>query len=204
MAITYPLNFPSTLTVSSITIAPKNAVEESRSPFTFQSQVYNLGGEMFTISGTLPLMTKEQAEEYVSFLFKLKGKYGSFLFPIPISTPRGVATGTPLVKGGGQTGNSLIIDGMTPSTTNIFRAGDWINLGSGLTTRLHKILNDANTNGSGEVTVDLWPALRESPSDNAPVTVTNCKAHLRLDNDYGYSIDTNKHYFLEFAASEVI
>jgi len=204
MAISYPIDFPSNLSVSSVVIAPRNAIVRSESPFSFSEQVYDLGGEMLTISGTLPLMTKEQAEEYVSFLFKLKGRWGTFLFPIPLSTPQGVATGTPLVNGAGQTGNTLAIDGMTPNTTNIFKAGDWINIGSGSSTRLHKILNDANTNASGEVTVDIWPAHRSSPADNAAITTSNCKALLRLTNDVGYSIDTNKHYFLQFDAMEAI
>lgn len=204
MAISYPLSFPSALTVSSISIAPRNAVERSESPFTFEEQIYDLGGEMITISGTMPLMTREQAEAYVSFLFKLKGRRGTFLFPIPNSTPRGVATGTPLVDGAGQTGNSLNIKGMTVSTTNIFKAGDWLNLGTGSSTRLHKILDDANSDGAGKVTVNIWPSLRSSPADGAAITITNCKALLRLANDEGYSIDTNKMYFMQFSAMEAL
>ena len=204
MAVTYPIDFPTDITVNALNIAPRNAVGRSESPFTYQEQVYDYGGAVWQVNGTLPLMEKETAEKYVSFLLKLKGRFGTFLFPIPLATPQGVATGTPLVKGGGQVGSELTIDGLTPSTLNIFKAGDWINLGSGADTRAHKVLNDVDSDVSGEVTLDIWPPIRTSPADNATVTVNNCKILLRLTQDDGYSIDINKHYFVQFSAMEAL
>lgn len=205
MTITYPITFPtSELTVNGLRVRPRSAVARTESQFSFQDDVTDWGGQMWEIAGSLPLMTRAQAAAYVTFMLKLNGKKGTFLFPIPDATPRGVATGTPLVKGGGQTGNSLIIDGFTNGVTGILKAGDWFNLGSGSSTRLHMVLDDVNSNGSGEVTVDIWPSLRESPSDNAAVTLTNCKLLSRLKSDVGYDIDINKHYLLEFEAWEVV
>lgn len=204
MTITYPLAFPTTLTVSSMTISPRDAIARTESPFSFSEQVVDFTGEVWQVSGTLPLMEKDTAEDYVSFILKLKGRKGTFLFPIPNAEQRGVATGTPLVKGAGQTGNSLALDGMTPNITGIFKAGDFLNLGSGSSTRLYKILSDVNSDGSGNVTVDIWPSLRSSPADNAVITLSNVKVLLRLSDNVPYSIDTNKHYFLEFSAQEAL
>jgi hypothetical protein len=205
MTITYPITFPtSALTVNGLRVRPRSAVARSESQFSLQDDVTDWGGQMWEISGSLPLMTREQAAAYVTFMLKLNGKKGTFLFPIPDATVRGIATGTPLVKGASQTGNSLIIDGFTNGVTGILKAGDWFNLGSGSSTRLHMVLDDVNSNGSGEVTVDIWPSLRESPSDNAAVTLTNCKLLARLKSDVGYDIDINKHYMLEFEAQEVV
>jgi hypothetical protein len=83
-------------------------------------------------------------------------------------------------------------------------AGDWINLGTGASTRAYKILTNCNSNASGEATLDIWPSLRSSPSDNQSVITSNCKILLRLKNDEGYSIDVNKLYFMQFDAMEAL
>lgn len=204
MTITYPINFPTGVYLNAFSCLPRNAVSRTESPFSFVEQVYDFGGEGWEVQATLPLMTREVAEEYLCFILKLKGRKGTFLLPVPESTPRGAWTGTPLVKGAGQTGNSLLIDGLALSTTGICKAGDWINLGSSGTTRLHKVLEDANSNGAGEATLTIWPSLRSSPADNAAVTVTNCKGLFRLKEDTPFSLDVNKHYLIEFSAFEAI
>lgn len=203
--MSFPISFPTTLTFSSFKITPRNVVARTESPYTLSDKVYEWGGQAWMIEGTLPLMTRETAEAYTTFLLKLRGRAGTFLLPIPDAvTPRGVATGTPLVKGAGQTGYTLVIDGLTPGVNGIFLAGDYIQLGTGSTTRLHKLLDDANSNGSGEATLNIWPMLRSSPADNAAVTVSNCKGLFRLDQDYGVDIDSNKHYLMSFAAMEAL
>jgi hypothetical protein len=204
MAITYPIDFPSDLSVSSITITPRNAVGRNESPFTFQEQIYDFGGEQWQVEGTLPLMNKATAEKYVSFMLKLKGRYGTFLFPIPLGTAQGAVSGSPVVDGGGQTGAELDLKSLPLSTANVFKAGDWINLGSGSSTRAYKILNDVNSDGAGKATVDIWPSLRSSPADNAAVTYQNCKILLRLKQDDGYSINPDQHYFIQFSALEAL
>ena len=121
-------------------------------------------------------MKREDAEQLIAFMLKLNGTYGTFTLGDPLNTsPRGVGTGTPLVNGGSQTGNSLVTDGWTSGQTGILKAGDWIQLGSGSTSRLYKILSDANSNGSGQATFDIWPNLRSSPADNAAITVSSPK-----------------------------
>ncbi len=66
----------------------------------------------------------------------------------PVNTsPRGAATGTPLVKGASQTGNTLTTDGWTTGVTGILKAGDWIQLGTGSTSTLHKLQQAADSDG---------------------------------------------------------
>lgn len=205
--ITYPINFPETIcALDGLQIVPRNAVSSSESPFTFERQTYEFPGEMWTIQGSLRLMQREDAEAYVSFMIKLKGQRGTFLFPLPppLNTPRGVATGTPLVDGGSQTGNTLNIKGMTAGITGIFRQGDFIQIGTGGSTRLYKILDDANSDGSGDVTVTIWPALRTSPADETPVVVSGCKGLFRLTQDTGVNISVDKFHALSFAAVEAL
>jgi len=205
MTITYPLDLPTSFGASEFTIDLISAVSVSESPFSFAQQVQEHPGEAWEINFVLNLLNRDQAEAYNAFLLSLAGRVGSFTMAIPGSeTPRGVATGTPLVKGAGQTGRSLIVDGFTISTTGILKAGDWIQLGTGLSTRLHKVLADVNSNGSGEVTLDLAPKIVTAPADNTTVVVTNAKGLFRLkSNSNPVNIKPPNQHSVQFSAREV-
>jgi hypothetical protein len=205
MTITYPLTIPTSFGASDFKSDLIRAVAVSESPFSFSQQVQEHPGEAWEISFVLNLLNRDQAEAYNAFLLSLAGRVGTFTMAIPGSeTPRGVATGTPLVKGAGQTGRSLIIDGFTTSTVGILKAGDWIQLGSGSTTRLYKVLADVDSNGSGEVTVDVAPKIITAPADNDPVVVTSAKGLFRLKNNSNpINIKPPNQMSVQFSAREV-
>lgn len=205
MTITYPLAFPTSFGASEFTIDLVRAVAVSESPFSFAQQVQEHPGEAWEINFVLNLLNRDQAEAYNAFLLSLAGRVGTFTMAIPGSeTPRGVATGTPLVKGAGQTGRSLIVDGFTPGVTGILKAGDWVQLGSGSTTRLYKVLSDVNSNGSGEVTLDLAPKIITAPADNATLVVTSAKGLFRLkSNSNPVNIKPPNQHSVQFSAREV-
>jgi hypothetical protein len=141
--------------------------------------------------------------KWVAALTSLCGSKGSFLLgDTAHTTPRGVGTGTPLVMGGGQSGAELITDGWTPGVTNILRAQDYIQLGSGNTARLYMVLQDVNSNGSGQATLDLWPTLRSSPADNAAIVINNPMSRFMLTQDFTYGIDEAKVFGIDFNAVE--
>lgn len=76
----------------------------------------------------------------------------------------GPGGGTPLVAGAGQTGRTLATDGW-PNSATVLRYGDLIEVNGGL----HQLTADATTNGAGQVTLQIEPALKSSPADNAPI-----------------------------------
>lgn len=205
MAITYPLAFPTSFGASEFNIDLVRAVAVSESPFSFSQQVQEHPGEAWEISFTLTLLNRAQAEEYNAFLLSLAGRVGTFTMAVPGSeTPRGVATGTPLVNGAGQTGRTLNVDGFTPSIAGILKAGDWIQLGSGSSTRLHKVLADVTSNGSGQVSIDVAPKIITAPNDNDPVVVTNAKGLFRLkSNSNPVNIKPPNQHSVQFSAREV-
>lgn len=205
MAISYPVAFPD-LGIKSMTIRAVSVVGMNLSPFTGQQQVYKHQGQWWEAEITLPPMKRADAEQIAAFLFKLNGRYGTFTLGDPANAaPRGVGTGTPLVRGASQTGGELITDGWTQSTTGILKAGDWIQLGSGSATRLHKVLDDVNSDASGIATLDIWPNLRSSPADNAAITVISPKGQWRLSsNESEYSIDQASIYGITFACMEAL
>ena len=152
-------------------------------------------------------MKRADAEEWISFLIKLKGSYGTFLLGDPSAiTPRGTASsspGTPVVNGGSQTGDQLVIDGATASQTGYLKAGDYIQLGSGASAKFHKVLEDTDTDGSGNATLTIFPDLRSSPADDATVVVTNAKGVFRLsDNLINWNVDEASVYGITFGCAE--
>jgi hypothetical protein len=206
MALVFPLSTPTTIGIASIELTAANAVAVSRSPFTFSQQVHTYPGQMWLASVTIPPLRKEFVEPWVAMLLGLRGQTGTFLLGDPNNVaPRGVATGTPLVKGAGQTGGTLEIDGATVSTTGWLKAGDYIQLGAAASATLHKVLLDADSDASGNVTLEIWPYIRTAPADNAPVTVNDCKGVFRLaTNQQSWSINDSSAYGLQFDCMEAI
>lgn len=206
MAITYPLSHPTNVGFASASMTAKSVVGVSRSPFTGAQQVQKHQGQWWEFQASLPPMTRATAEEWVAFLLSLNGMQGTFLLGDPLgTTARGIATGTPLVKGASQTGNSLITDGWTASQTGILKAGDYFQLGSSTSSKLYKVLNDANSDGSGDATFDIWPNINTAVSDNTALTVASAKGLFRLAaNEMRWDLQQAQKYGIAFSAIEVI
>lgn len=203
---TYPINLPSNhITSMVLTMDFANALTES--PMSFASQVYDWGGVRWRLDFTLPPLHREDAEEWIAFLLALRGRKGTFLAGDPSGgTPRGVGGGMPLVKGANQTGQTLLIDGAPISTTGWLKKGDYFQLGTGLTSRLYKLIEDVNTNGSGEATLEFLPSLRSPSVDNATVTITNAKGLFRnSESSTAWTADAaGKVFYMSFAAMEAL
>ncbi len=206
MAITYPLTLPSHTGIRNITLRAVNTVGMSMSPFTYQQQAVAHAGQRWEVDVTLPGMNRADAEQWVAFLVSLRGRFGTFTLGDPVgASPRGSAGGTPLVNGASQIGGTLNIDGCTTSQTGWLKAGDYIQLGTEGSATLHKVLADVDSNGSGQVAVDIWPYIRTAPSDNATVVVTNTIGRFRLASDeQNWSIRETALYGITFGGVEAI
>ena len=205
MAITFPLALPTTFGASSFIIDLIPVIAVSSSPFTKQEQVQEHQGISWEIQYQANLLNRDQAEEYNAFILSLTGRLGTFTMAIPGSeTPRGVATGTPLVDGAAQTGEDLDIKGFSINTTGIMKAGDYIQLGTGLTTTLHKVLVDADSDGTGLTTLTIAPKILTAPADSATVVVSNAKGLFRLtSNTNPVTISPPNQHSISFTAREV-
>lgn len=206
MSISYPLTLPA-LGLARVRLNAHAVVGVSMSPFTGQQQAQEFPGQWWQAEISLPPLKRADAETWLAFLLKLNGRRGTFLLGHPASaTPRGSAPGTPLVNGAHAAAvNSLATKGWTPSQTGILKAGDLIQLGSGSSARMYKNLADADSDGSGNATLDLWPALRSAAADNDAITTSNCRSVFRLaSNDITWDIGEAQVYGIEFAASEAL
>jgi hypothetical protein len=179
------------------------------SPYGFNQQVVSHPGKRWEATVKISPFLRNKAEPWISFLLSLNGRVGTFLLSDPnCATPQGSAStapGTPLVKGASQTGSSLIIDGAPLSATGYLKAGDYIQLGTGSGSKLHKVLVDANSDGTGQVTLDIWPTLRSSPADNDAVIVSGCVGKFRLKDPLTqWDINSMSIYGITFECMEAL
>lgn len=81
----------------------------------------------------------------------------------------GAGGGTPLLVGAHSAGaNSLSVDGATASVTNWLKAADFITIGN----QLLGVAQSCNSNGSGQVTISIWPELHKNYADNTAVNIS--------------------------------
>lgn len=195
MAITYPIQTPSSIGIANIEFTASNAVAISRSPFTFSQQVYTYAGQMWSASVSIPPVRKDLAEPWVAFLLALRGQSGTFLLGDPNNTSiRGTATSATAT---GTAGSSSI----TVAMTGTLLAGDYIQLGQGASATLHKVTVDRVASG----TLEIWPAIRRDISVSENVVLSNAKGVFRLSgNQQNWSIGTNSAYGIQFECTEAI
>ncbi|PKR57507.1 hypothetical protein [Thalassospira lohafexi] len=175
MTITYPLSLPAKPGVKAIRWREMTKVGVSVSPFTFQRQVQRGQGQAWAADITLPtIRDRAVVGEWQAFLLAMNGSQGFFAMGDPDNFgPLGVATGSPVIDGAGQTGPDIATTGWTVSTTGILKKGDRIGLGSGATARMHKVLEDVDSDSNGDATLSLWPRVVIAPSNGAPIELDN-------------------------------
>ena len=195
MAITYPIQTPSSIGIANIEFTASNAVAISRSPFTFSQQVYTYAGQMWSASVSIPPVRKDLAEPWVAFLLALRGQTGTFLLGDPNNTSiRGTATSATAT---GTAGSSSI----TVAMTGTLLAGDYIQLGQGASATLHKVTIDRV--GSG--TLEIWPAIRRDISVSEVVVLSNTKGLFSLAGRHqSWYISDNSAYGIQFDCMEVV
>jgi len=177
-----------------------------QSPLSRVSQTLELPGSEWQGTYTYPPMTRAQAGVWLSFLVKLRGASGRFYAgDETYTTPRGVATGTPLVNGASQTGSTLNTKGWSGPTTGIMLAGDYIafDLPSGLR-QLHMVVADVNSDAGGLAALVIEPPIRESPAADAAIITTSPTCAMRLVNDdqSAWDISTALHHGIAFSGIE--
>lgn len=206
MTITYPLTPPATVPVA-VRFSPVAVVGVGESPFTLEHEVHEHQGQAWRIDVSLPPMARAAAEEWVAFLLKLNGRYGTFVMGDPVGlAPRGTAPGTPLVDGAGQQrSKTLATKGWTASQSGILLPGDWLQLGTGSAARLHKNLTTASSDASGEATLDVWPRIRDSLTDGAAIVTASAVGVWRLaSNEMAWDVGDAALYGIAFAATEAL
>lgn len=136
------------------------------SPFTGEVQTI-VRPKLWRMACTWQNIYGGQRADLLAFFLQLNGKQHRVRMPFFGHVQRGSLGGTPLINGASQTGNSVAIDGATPSQTGWIKAGDILRFASNNT--IHMCTADADSDGSGNVTVSIIPEIRRSPANNDPI-----------------------------------
>jgi hypothetical protein len=186
----------------SVEFSAVDIVGASYSPFTGQGQFYDWQAGWLEATITMPPLTQLQAPAWVGFMMALRGQLNVFQLGDPLhAVPAGTAAGTPLVNGASQTGYSLATRGWTPSQAAALQTGDWIQIGY----RLYCVTALSPSDGSGLAALSVWPQLRESPNDGAPIIVTGTKGLWRLKaNARKWSETQARNYGMNFEIREAL
>lgn len=160
------------------------------SPLNGTTQTLEFPGSKWGGAFALPPMKRTTAAAWLSFYAQLRGGSGRFYgFDPGGRTPRGSASGSPLVNGAGQyPGNTLITDAWPISITGLLLPGDYFQVGD----ELKMVTASVNSNGSGQATITFEPPLRAAPVDNAAIIYTNPTCIMRLANDDQTAWDINQ------------
>lgn len=194
MAIIYPLSTPTSIGIEKVELRAVNAVATSQSPFTYKQQIVSHQGQRWEASVNIPSVRKDLAAEWKAFLVSLKGQTGTFLMGDPdYATPQGTVSSCTLTGNAGDETVAVVM-------TGTLKAGDYIQLGSGSSAKLHQVLLDQDGDGG----LEIWPTLR-SDYTAAPVVFNNPKGVFRLSNNVtSWSINNASLYGISFEAVEAL
>jgi len=198
MTISYPFNDALLLTPK-----PRRMVLRymplsnlSQSPFTGSIQaVQNPAAGLFALSLSFPPMELANAAKWVPLFNSLYGTFGTILLPMyGREAIQGSGAGTPVVDGDDQTGSTLDLRGFTADATDVLKAFDLINISS----KLYEVQRDVDADGSGDASVEIWPALRGSPADGTAVITSAVTGVFRQKPDYEFNVDLNSAFHYGF------
>ncbi len=174
------IDMPTNIGFRGVSFGLETNTQTFTSPLNRVTQRALLDGARWVATYRLPRMNKDLAAPWLAFLVSLRGSVDTFNGYDPDRlTPRGSVKGTPLVKGGSQTGNSLLTDGWDNSENGLLMPGDYFAAGG----ELKMVTQQLNSDGVGDGTINFEPAFRNSPPDNDPIIVIKPTCEMTLVND---------------------
>ena len=206
-APTYPLTLPTAPAFTTARWSLKRATAMSESPFTGQQQVFDYGFALWTATLTLPPMMREQAANWEAFMMKLHGRKGTFLLGDPdAKTIQGGANTSATLNGAISVGDFTIsINTNNANMTNVFKAGDYIQIGTAGAAKLYMIVDNATSNSAGIASVNIEPAIKVAASDAAAVDYTAAQGVFRMDSaDLGWDTNEVSRYGITFSCTEAL
>ena len=179
MAISYPLSLPTGFHVTQASLTITRRTGSLESPFSVARQVFEWPNAAFwsmTLTG-MAVTRREEAQLY-AFLDAVHGPVGTILAgPKRVKGPLGTLATSGVTATGPAYANQVTLANCGAGAT--LQPGDLIQISSGSTARMHRIVTAAVADGSGNATVDIEPFLRASYV-SAPVTTALPKTVWKL------------------------
>jgi len=141
-------------------------------------------GHNYDITIELTRMSLQESKEFMGWLSSLRGRLNAFNLTIPdISYTTSSYTGSITVKGAGQAGNQIAVDGLPVSTRRILKRGDYVKFETS-SKKVYRLVEDLDSDGAGEGILYLNSImLLSTPNDNERVVYNNVDFRLRLVSD---------------------
>lgn len=206
-APTYPLAHPTDVGFTKSKFSIARAVAVAESPFTGAQQVHEYDRATWKATVTLPPMKRDVAAKWLAFFMKLHGRKGTFLLGDPdCKTAQGNITGSVTLGADIGIGDYDISLATTANNiTDAFKAGDYIQIDTGGSSKLHMIVEDADTNGTGEATVTVEPPIKVARNLGTTVTYAGAQGLFRMDvSELGWDADFMSRFGITFSCSEAI
>lgn len=114
-----------------------------------------------------------QAAQWEAVILQLRGGVNHLAVPDPVrQVPQGTMRGTLTLNGAHSAGAvALSVTGGAGQASTTLKAGDWLQIGTGVgTSQLVKVMADTTANGSGVIALTVEPPLRTAFSGGTAVT----------------------------------
>lgn len=203
---TYPLDIPSYPAPTNVQTSIAHASGITTSPFSNIEYSYSYNRYKYIVGITLPPMKIEHAKNWYNFFQKLKGSYGTFLMPDYDYSGAQNASLTDSTCGttyesasAGE--NEIGIDTSVNLGTDVFQAGDKVQIGTGLYARTYVVADDVDTDGTGRATITVTPDFDINILANTTVFVDNPKHLFRLTSEpQSWSSNHIRNFGISFTA----
>jgi hypothetical protein len=128
-----------------------------------------------------PAMTQADAVIWESLVLRLRGGINHLAIGDPVrKVPRGTMRGTLTLSAQAAAGETtLSITGGAGQASKTLLAGDWLQVGTGLSAQLFKVVTDATANGSGVISVTVEPPVRATFASSTAVAWSSPIAHFK-------------------------
>jgi hypothetical protein len=208
MAITFPIDVPLE-EFAEADFEKVDVVTLQRATFTGKDRVQEFDGDYWTVSLVYRNLSPEFGRPVSAFIASLRSAAGTFVVRFPgYGQPRGNARNTPvspLVNGNGQAGNrTLNVKNATPSMQDWLLAGDIIQVGPDTRPHWHEVLQDVDTDGSGNAVIEVWPSLRSTTVNNDPIVLNEPRGLCRMTSSVRYPIEPPVLYDFTIQARESV
>lgn len=151
-----------------------DTVGQVRYPFSGQTQTQEWpGADMWSGMMECPPLNQTELDGLKAFLMQCRGIKNGFMLGDPMKTaPSGCvnSSSVPVISGAvAAAAQSIATSGWKPSTYRLLLPGDYLQLGY----RLHAVLDNVNSDGGGNATLNIWPATREALTAGSAVILKN-------------------------------
>lgn len=133
---------------------------------------------------TFPTMTQEEFRPVLAFVALAQGSLNEFDVILPdvsVSLSSGSAVSSKSVNGDHTAGDTTIDISTTLTSQNLLKAGDVVRFENH--TKVYMVTSDINTDGSGNATLNIQPALVENLTNGEDITLTNVPFRMIITND---------------------